>query len=115
MSDYILLPSLVPVGDVAWRLYDTYRFPVDLTHLMVEEKGIEIDCEAYEAAKKEAQVSVSLISTDYFLYQLITSDSTLKAFSLKKICNLKQLNQFGFERRNHHHVLRSANCSEHIS
>ena len=30
-------------GDVAWRLYDTYGFPVDLTQLMTEEKGLEID------------------------------------------------------------------------
>ncbi len=43
-------------GDVAWRLYDTYGFPVDLTHLMVEEKGMKIDMEGYEASKKEAQV-----------------------------------------------------------
>ena len=44
-------------GDVAWRLYDTYGFPVDLTQLMVEEKGMSVDMEAYEAGKKQAQVS----------------------------------------------------------
>lgn len=27
-------------GDVAWKMYDTYGFPVDLTYLMVEEKGM---------------------------------------------------------------------------
>ncbi|XP_050437288.1 alanine--tRNA ligase, cytoplasmic-like [Adelges cooleyi] len=43
-------------GEVAWRLYDTYGFPVDLTHLMVEEKGLSIDMEAYEEAKKRAQL-----------------------------------------------------------
>jgi len=43
-------------GDVAWRLYDTYGFPVDLTQLMVEEKGMQIDMAAYEEAKKKAQV-----------------------------------------------------------
>ena len=42
-------------GDVAWRLYDTYGFPVDLTGLMVEEKGMSIDMEGYKKAKKEAQ------------------------------------------------------------
>ncbi|XP_074644189.1 alanine--tRNA ligase, cytoplasmic-like isoform X2 [Tubulanus polymorphus] len=43
-------------GDVAWRLYDTYGFPVDLTQLMVEEKGLTIDMQSYEEAKKEAQL-----------------------------------------------------------
>ena len=44
---------------MAWRLYDTYGFPVDLTSLMGEERGLQIDMDAYEAAKKRAQVSVA--------------------------------------------------------
>jgi len=44
-------------GAVAWRLYDTYGFPVDLTQLMAEEKGLEVDMEAYEAAKAAAQLA----------------------------------------------------------
>ena len=43
-------------GDVAWRLYDTYGFPVDLTALMAEEKGLSIDMAVYEESKKKAQV-----------------------------------------------------------
>jgi len=43
-------------GDVAWRLYDTYGFPVDLTMLMVEERKLSIDMDGYEEAKKKAQV-----------------------------------------------------------
>jgi len=44
-------------GDVAWRMYDTYGFPVDLTQLMCEERNLSIDMNAYEEAKKKAQVS----------------------------------------------------------
>ncbi|XP_045770045.1 alanine--tRNA ligase, cytoplasmic [Maniola jurtina] len=44
-------------GDVAWRMYDTYGFPIDLTQLMCEEKGLTIDMEAYERAKKESQLT----------------------------------------------------------
>lgn len=50
-SDAKVLP-----GDVAWRLYDTYGFPIDLTQLMAEEKGLTVDMAAYEEAKKQAQV-----------------------------------------------------------
>lgn len=46
-------------GDVAWRLYDTYGFPVDLTSLMAEEKALTIDMDAYNTAKKRAQVYVA--------------------------------------------------------
>ncbi len=41
-------------GDLAWRLYDTYGFPVDLTQLMSEERGLEVDLEGYEVAKATA-------------------------------------------------------------
>ena len=47
--------STVP-GDVAWRLYDTYGFPVDLTQLMTEEMGLKVDMVAYEEARKQAQI-----------------------------------------------------------
>ena len=49
--------SLSPTGDVAWRLYDTYGFPIDLTQLMAEERNLSIDMQVYEEAKLRAQVS----------------------------------------------------------
>ncbi|PIK53895.1 Alanine--tRNA ligase, cytoplasmic [Apostichopus japonicus] len=42
-------------GKVAWLLYDTYGFPIDLTTLMVEEKGMSVDMQEYEAEKKKAR------------------------------------------------------------
>lgn len=52
-------------GDVAWRLYDTYGFPVDLTQLMTEERGLKIDMVGYEESKKRAQVLyISLYTYD---------------------------------------------------
>ncbi|XP_028147378.1 alanine--tRNA ligase, cytoplasmic [Diabrotica virgifera virgifera] len=48
--------KVVP-GDVAWRLYDTYGFPVDLTTLMAEEKGLTVDMDTYEESKKQAQIA----------------------------------------------------------
>lgn len=41
-------------GEIAWRLYDTYGFPFDLTQLMCEEAGLTIDKEKYELAKQES-------------------------------------------------------------
>ncbi|XP_074957958.1 alanine--tRNA ligase, cytoplasmic [Phalacrocorax aristotelis] len=43
-------------GDTAWLLYDTYGFPVDLTGLIAEEKGLVVDMEAFEEERKNAQL-----------------------------------------------------------
>ena len=48
---------MFPTGDVAWRLYDTYGFPLDLTMLMCEEKSLHVDTAGYEKCKEQAQVS----------------------------------------------------------
>lgn len=50
-------------GDVAWRLYDTYGFPVDLTQLMAEEKDLKVDMIGYEESKKQAQVLYTIFVT----------------------------------------------------
>ncbi|KAK2723795.1 hypothetical protein QYM36_002215 [Artemia franciscana] len=47
--------SKVLPGNIAWRLYDTYGFPFDLTQLMCEERGLTVDQAVYEESKKEAQ------------------------------------------------------------
>lgn len=47
--------KLIP-GDVAWRLYDTYGFPIDLTRLMAEEKGLTVDSDGYDKAKEASYI-----------------------------------------------------------
>ena len=37
-------------GDDAFRLYDTYGFPIDLTELMARERGYTVDIAGFEAA-----------------------------------------------------------------
>ena len=48
-------------GEIAFRLYDTYGFPVDLTRLMAEEKGFKVDelgfNKSLEASKEVARAS----------------------------------------------------------
>jgi alanyl-tRNA synthetase len=49
------LPADAPVlpGEVAFRLHDTYGFPVDLTAELAAEYGVKLDREGFEAALAE--------------------------------------------------------------
>ena len=40
-------------GDEAFRLYDTFGFPLDLTQLMADERGFGVDVAGFEAALEE--------------------------------------------------------------
>eukprot|EP00271_Cylindrocystis_brebissonii_P012965 TRINITY_DN32493_c0_g1_i1.p1 TRINITY_DN32493_c0_g1~~TRINITY_DN32493_c0_g1_i1.p1 ORF type:complete len:1218 (-),score=332.87 TRINITY_DN32493_c0_g1_i1:421-4074(-) len=42
-------------GTDAFILWDTYGFPVDLTQLMAEERGLTVDMAGYQAAMEEAR------------------------------------------------------------
>lgn len=42
-------------GDVVWRLYDTFGFPVDLTKLMAEERSLDIDEAEVAVAREKAR------------------------------------------------------------
>ena len=59
-------------GADVWRLYDTFGFPVDLTRLMAEERGLDIDdaefeearLKAKEASKGEKKAAADLVKLD---------------------------------------------------
>jgi alanyl-tRNA synthetase len=42
-------------GDDAFKLYDTYGFPLDLTEVICTERGFTVDVAGYEAALEEAR------------------------------------------------------------
>ncbi len=40
-------------GDIAFKLFDTYGFPLDLTQMILRDKNIAVDVEAFEKCMKE--------------------------------------------------------------
>jgi len=51
--------DLILDGASMWDLYSTYGFPVDLTELMCDERGVKVDKEGYEAAAAAFKIQKS--------------------------------------------------------
>jgi len=45
----------VIAAEAAFKLYDTYGFPIDLTRIMAEERGMSVDLAGYEKLMEEAK------------------------------------------------------------
>ncbi|HAT9649491.1 TPA: alanine--tRNA ligase [Legionella pneumophila subsp. pneumophila] len=55
-------------GEVAFKLYDTYGFPIDLTADIIREQGLHIDIEAFNQLmqqQREQSQAASQFTTDY--------------------------------------------------
>ncbi|MDR1361239.1 MAG: alanine--tRNA ligase [Rickettsiales bacterium] len=53
MSNEQLAIKKVLPGDTAFKLYDTYGFPLDLTEMILKDYGMTVDTAGFEAAMKE--------------------------------------------------------------
>src|SRR5437899_3030979 len=83
--------SVVFPGDVAFELYDTYGFPLDLTELMAREQGFSVNVHRFEElmeqqrararkAQKKAAITVQHIvdfPTKFVGYEVLETDSKL--------------------------------------
>lgn len=56
----------VIAGKQAFRLYDTYGFPLELTEELAAEKGLSVDRDGFEAAFKEHQEKSRVLPTGQF-------------------------------------------------
>jgi len=86
-------------GEFAFKLYDTYGFPLDLTELMAREHGLTVDKDGFEtlmegqrtrarSAQKKEIISLSQVETTaptkFFGYDhLVTPAKVLEVVSLK--------------------------------
>ncbi len=82
-------------GEEAFRLYDTYGFPIDLTREMAEERGFTVDLSGFNAAmetqRKQSQEAVAtedklggaatrgLRATEFLGYDALESEATVLA------------------------------------
>src|SRR6185437_1496842 len=52
-ADDLLSDAPILAGDVAFRLHDTYGFPIDLTIELAAEYGVRVDRDGFEVALSE--------------------------------------------------------------
>ena len=72
-------------GEHAFKLYDTYGFPIDLTKEILEEEGIDIDEEGFKAAMevqrqtaRKARKATNYMGADATVYESIDPSVTSK-------------------------------------
>lgn len=70
-------------GENAFKLYDTYGFPLDLTKEILEEKGLTIDEEGFKSAMQEQRIkarsareTTNYMGADATVYEKIDSSVT---------------------------------------
>ena len=70
-------------GDVAFKLYDTYGFPLDLTADIAREQGLQVDMEGFNHCmqqQREQSQSASQFSVDYSKPQQLEAESTFHGY-----------------------------------
>ena len=93
--------NVIP-GDFAFKLYDTYGFPLDLTELMARERGLEVDREGFEvemekqrerarAAQKKETIDVADLG-NIAATNFIGFDSLVSTAKVQEIVKLKDKN-----------------------
>jgi alanyl-tRNA synthetase len=70
-------------GEVAFKLYDTYGFPVDLTADIVREQGLTVDMAGFNHCmqqQRELSQTASQFSTDYSIAAQISESSVFHGY-----------------------------------
>ncbi len=71
-------------GKIAFELYDTYGFPLDLTELILKEKGFTVNREEFQLAmdaQKDRSRSATAITTDDWVELINTKDEKFVGYS----------------------------------
>lgn len=70
-------------GDVAFKLYDTYGFPLDLTADIAREHGLQIDMQGFNQCmqqQRELSQSASQFTVDYSTSKQLTAESVFHGY-----------------------------------
>ena len=90
-------------GDVAFRLYDTYGFPVDLTEDILRGEGIAVDQEGFERLMEEQRTRSRTISVtaNPVSFHFSVSQPTVSVSKGNEEAGLPQSHFLGYDRLDH--------------
>lgn len=77
------LAGKVITGEVAFKLYDTYGFPLDLTTDIAREQGLKLDIEGFNACMQEQRQvsqSASQFTSDYAGFASVSEASSFHGY-----------------------------------
>ena len=85
-------------GDDAFKLYDTYGFPLDLTKEILEEKGFSVDEEGFKKAMevqrekaRNARKTTNYMGADETVYESLNKNLTSKFVGYDKLENESEI------------------------
>ncbi len=83
--------KIIP-GEMAFKLYDTYGFPIELTEELAQEKGLKVDLKVYEQElekqkqrAREARKDISGIDTQNNFLKTIDIESKFVGYTKTKV------------------------------
>ncbi len=93
-ADMVAKGETVLSGENAFKLYDTYGFPLDLTIEIMEEKNFTVDEAGFAAAMKEqrdkaraARKTTNYMGADVTVYQSIPAEITSVFVGYDRLCH----------------------------
>ena len=91
-------PKKVIPGRVAFRLYDTFGFPIEITQEMARENGMDVDIEEFKEQEKKHQEESRTLSAGTFKGGLVDhSDITTKYHTATHLLQQALVNVLGDE------------------
>lgn len=85
-------------GDDAFKLYDTYGFPIDLTKEILEEKGMDVDEKGFQAAMqvqretaRKARGTTNYMGADATVYEAIDPSITSTFIGYDKLAGKSEI------------------------
>jgi len=85
-------------GEDTFKLYDTYGFPADLTQEILEEKGMSVDMEGFQAcmekqkqAARSARKATNYMGADVTVYQSIDPSITSKFVGYDRLTHTSRI------------------------